>query len=93
MIHFGFVKVSSLLAVPNVFHSIFCNFYFLIPQSYTDKNKMEAPTEPKVEPINPFLTYEAMRTYTDTARFIALVDVAVAAKKLEVPEIKSTASS
>lgn len=54
---------------------------------------MEAPTEPKVEPINPFLTYEAMRTYTDTARFIALVDVAVAAKKLEVPEIKPTASS
>ena len=50
---------------------------------------MEAPheaqvVEPKVEPINPFLTYEAMRTYTDAARFIALVDVAAAARSLEI---------
>jgi len=39
---------------------------------------MDKQAEPKVAQLNPFLTYEAMRTYTDTARFIALVDVAVA---------------
>jgi hypothetical protein len=59
---------------------------------------MDKPAElPKLAQLNPFLTYEAMRTYTDTARFIALVDVAVAAKALEVltepaAEIKPTSS-
>lgn len=77
---------------------VFRIFIFLyLPDSKVIPTKMEAPTEPKpkVEPINPFLTYEAMRTYTDTARFIALVDVAAAARSLEVPaqEIKPTASS
>lgn len=48
---------------------------------------MDKPAEqPKLAQLNPFLTYEAMRTYTDTARFIALVDVAAAAKALETTE-------
>jgi len=58
---------------------------------------MDKPAElPKLSQLNPFLTYEAMRTYTDTARFIALVDVAAAAKALETTEpaaeIKPTSS-
>ena len=58
---------------------------------------MDKSEPPKVAQLNPFLTYEAMRTYTDTARFIALVDVAAAAKALEVlmepsVEIKPTSS-